>query len=53
LSPGIYVPRSSRVGSPRSFNYRQESDGIGIPSYPHPWLMPDLAVPTVSMGLGR
>ena len=34
-------------------NYRQESDGNGIPSYPHPWLMPDFwQFPTVSMGLG-
>ena len=34
-------------------NYRQEADGNGIPSYPHPWLMPDFwQFPTVSMGLG-
>jgi pyruvate dehydrogenase E1 component len=34
-------------------NYRQEAGGKGIPSYPHPWLMPDFwQFPTVSMGLG-
>ena len=34
-------------------NYRQEVDGKGISSYPHPWLMPDFwQFPTVSMGLG-
>ena len=34
-------------------NYRQEVDGDGISSYPHPWLMPDFwQFPTVSMGLG-
>jgi pyruvate dehydrogenase E1 component len=34
-------------------NYRQEVDGKGLSSYPHPWLMPDFwQFPTVSMGLG-
>ncbi len=34
-------------------NFRQEVDGQGISSYPHPWLMPDFwQFPTVSMGLG-
>jgi pyruvate dehydrogenase E1 component len=34
-------------------NFRQEVDGKGISSYPHPWLMPDFwQFPTVSMGLG-
>ncbi len=34
-------------------NYRQEVDGTGVSSYPHPWLMPDFwQFPTVSMGLG-
>ncbi len=33
--------------------YRQEVDGKGLSSYPHPWLMPDFwQFPTVSMGLG-
>jgi pyruvate dehydrogenase E1 component len=34
-------------------NFRQETGGKGISSYPHPWLMPDFwQFPTVSMGLG-
>ncbi len=34
-------------------NFRQEVDGDGLSSYPHPWLMPDYwQFPTVSMGLG-
>ena len=33
--------------------FRQEVDGRGISSYPHPWLMPEFwQFPTVSMGLG-
>ena len=35
-------------------NFRQEVDGKGISSYPHPKLMPEFwQFPTVSMGLGR
>src|SRR5256885_733523 len=34
-------------------NFRQEVEGKGISSYPHPWLMPEFwQFPTVSMGLG-
>jgi len=34
-------------------HFRQEVDGKGVSSYPHPWLMPDFwQFPTVSMGLG-
>lgn len=34
-------------------NYRQEVNGNGLSSYPHPWLMSDFwQFPTVSMGLG-
>ena len=34
-------------------SFRQEVDGNGLSSYPHPWLMPDFwQFPTVSMGLG-
>ena len=34
-------------------NFRRESDGKGVPSYPHPWLMKGFwQFPTVSMGLG-
>jgi pyruvate dehydrogenase E1 component len=35
------------------YNFRQEVNGGGLSSYPHPWLMPDFwQFPTVSMGLG-
>ena len=34
-------------------NFRSETGGEGLSSYPHPWLMPDYwQFPTVSMGLG-
>ena len=34
-------------------NFRQEIEKDGLPSYPHPWLMPEYwQFPTVSMGLG-
>jgi pyruvate dehydrogenase E1 component len=34
-------------------NFRQETGGGGLSSYPHPWLMPEFwQFPTVSMGLG-
>ena len=33
--------------------FRQEVGGVGVSSYPHPWLMPDFwQFPTVSLGLG-
>ncbi len=33
--------------------FRQEVDGVGLSSYPHPWLMPDFwQFATVSLGLG-
>ena len=54
-SPGIYA-RSFLEGSlsvNELDNFRQEIDGNGLSSYPHPWLMPDYwQFPTVSMGLG-
>ena len=52
---GIYA-RSfllGRLSAEQIDNFRQEVDGKGISSYPHPWLMPDFwQFPTVSMGLG-
>ena len=54
-SPGIYARAflEGRLSEEQLLNYRQETDGNGIPSYPHPWLMPDFwQFPTVSMGLG-
>ena len=55
VSPGIYARAfvEGRLTEQQLLNYRQESEGNGIPSYPHPWLMPDFwQFPTVSMGLG-
>ncbi|HSC97321.1 MAG TPA: pyruvate dehydrogenase (acetyl-transferring), homodimeric type [Casimicrobiaceae bacterium] len=54
-SPGIYSRAFllGRLTETQLDNYRQEVDGRGISSYPHPWLMPDFwQFPTVSMGLG-
>jgi len=53
--PGIYARAHllGRLTDEQLDNFRQEVDGKGIPSYPHPWLMPDFwQFPTVSMGLG-
>ncbi|MCC6531223.1 MAG: pyruvate dehydrogenase (acetyl-transferring), homodimeric type [Burkholderiales bacterium] len=54
-SPGVYA-RSFLLGElteAQLDNFRQEVDGTGLPSYPHPWLMPGYwQFPTVSMGLG-
>ncbi len=54
-APGIYSRAFllGRLTTEQLDNYRQEVDGKGIASYPHPWLMPDFwQFPTVSMGLG-
>ncbi len=54
-SPGIYARAffEGRLDREQLANFRQEVDGKGIPSYPHPWLMPDFwQFATVSMGLG-
>ncbi|MDQ2662825.1 MAG: pyruvate dehydrogenase (acetyl-transferring), homodimeric type [Candidatus Eremiobacteraeota bacterium] len=54
-SPGIYARAflEGRITEAQLLNFRQEVDGNGLPSYPHPWLMPDFwQFPTVSMGLG-
>jgi pyruvate dehydrogenase E1 component len=54
-SPGIYARAFmlGRLTTEQMDNFRQEVDGRGISSYPHPWLMPDFwQFPTVSMGLG-
>ena len=54
-SPGIYARAflEGRITEEQMDNYRQESTGKGVSSYPHPWLMPDFwQFPTVSMGLG-
>ncbi|HTL75694.1 MAG TPA: pyruvate dehydrogenase (acetyl-transferring), homodimeric type [Casimicrobiaceae bacterium] len=54
-SPGVYSRAFllGRLTEGQLDNFRQEVDGHGISSYPHPWLMPDFwQFPTVSMGLG-
>jgi pyruvate dehydrogenase E1 component len=54
-SPGIYARAflEGRISEEKLLNFRQEVDGNGLSSYPHPWLMPDFwQFPTVSMGLG-
>ena len=54
-APGIYA-RAYLLGlisEEQLNNFRQDVDGNGLTSYPHPWLMPQLwQFPTVSMGLG-
>lgn len=54
-SPGIYA-RSYLEGElteEQLVHFRRETDGQGLSSYPHPWLMPNYwQFPTVSMGLG-
>ncbi|MEJ2213563.1 MAG: pyruvate dehydrogenase (acetyl-transferring), homodimeric type [Gammaproteobacteria bacterium] len=54
-APGIYARAylEGRLTKEQLHNFRQEVDGNGLSSYPHPWLMPDFwQFPTVSMGLG-
>lgn len=54
-SPGIYARAflEGRLSEEQLLNFRQEVDGNGLSSYPHPKLMPDFwQFPTVSMGLG-
>ncbi|WP_437126466.1 pyruvate dehydrogenase (acetyl-transferring), homodimeric type [Nocardia mangyaensis] len=58
-SPGIYARAflEGRLSADRLDGFRQEYShgglGKGLPSYPHPRLMPDFwEFPTVSMGLG-
>jgi len=54
-SPGIYARAfiEGRLSEEQMSNFRMETGGNGLSSYPHPWLMPDFwQFPTVSMGLG-
>ena len=54
-SPGTYARAflEGRLTEEQLDNFRQEVDGKGLSSYPHPYLMPDFwQFPTVSMGLG-
>ncbi len=54
-APGVYARAflEGRLGERQLERYRQEVDGGGLCSYPHPWLMPDFwQFPTGSMGIG-
>jgi pyruvate dehydrogenase E1 component len=55
-APGVYARAflEGRLEERHLQNFRQElSEGGGLSSYPHPYLMPDFwQFPTVSMGLG-
>src|SRR3981081_3924060 len=56
-SPVIYARAylEGRLDEQRLLHFHQEAGGpgVGLSSYPHPWLMPDFwQFPTVSMGLG-
>ncbi len=54
-SPGVYARAflEGRISEKQLENFRRELEpGGGLPSYPHPYLMPDFwQFPTVSMGL--
>ncbi len=55
VAPGIYSRAylEGRISEEQIEYFRRETDGKGVSSYPHPWLMPDFwQFPTVSMGLG-
>jgi pyruvate dehydrogenase E1 component len=54
-SPGFYARAfmEGRLSAEQLDRFRQEVNGDGLSSYPHPWLMPSFwQFPTVSMGLG-
>ncbi|MCE9546886.1 MAG: pyruvate dehydrogenase (acetyl-transferring), homodimeric type [Planctomycetia bacterium] len=54
-SPGVYARAflEGRITEQQLINFRRELPrGVGLSSYPHPWLMPNFwQYPTVSMGL--
>ncbi len=54
-APGLYGRAflEGRLTENQLLHFRQETGGEGLPSYPHPNLMPEFwQFPTVSMGLG-
>src|SRR5580698_9440666 len=54
-APGVYARAflEGRLSEQQLANFRQEVQGDGLCSYPHPWLMPEFwQFPTGSMGLG-
>ncbi len=55
VTPGIYARAflEGRITEDQLNRFRMEALEPGLPSYPHPWLMPDFwQFATVSMGLG-
>jgi pyruvate dehydrogenase E1 component len=56
VTPGVYARAflEDRLSLGELERFRRElQEGAGLPSYPHPWLMPEFwQFPTVSMGLG-
>jgi pyruvate dehydrogenase E1 component len=54
-APGVYARAflEGRLSDRQLANFRQEVQGDGLCSYPHPWLMPEFwQFPTGSMGIG-
>ena len=54
-APGFYARSylEGRINEDQLYNFRAESTGKGLSSYPHAWLMPDYwQFATVSMGIG-
>jgi pyruvate dehydrogenase E1 component len=54
-APGVYARAflEGRISEEQLDNFRRETDGKGLSSYPHSWLMPEFwQFATVSMGLG-
>ena len=54
-APGIYARAylEGRLSEEQLSNFRRETAGQGLSSYPHPWLMPSFwEFPTGSMGIG-
>ena len=54
-APGVYARAflEGRLSEDQLAHYRQETEGRGLCSYPHPWLMPEFwQFPTGSMGIG-
>ncbi|TJY63265.1 pyruvate dehydrogenase (acetyl-transferring), homodimeric type [Sinimarinibacterium sp. CAU 1509] len=55
VAPGIYARAflEGRLSEEQLLRFRMEALKPGLPSYPHPWLLPDFwQFATVSMGLG-
>ena len=54
-APGVYARAflEGRLSEENLKRYRREVGGVGLSSYPHPWLMPSFwQTPTGSMGVG-